>query len=106
MLSVVALLYATHLLDVPIEDVMEGLFKRMQEGTWVVVCKTLIAFHRLFRDGHEVACNISSLIVIVLAILHLLIFFFFFFFLAVAAAVVFCCILTLSKLFIFVLFTG
>eukprot|EP00042_Codosiga_hollandica_P043649 m.416549 g.416549 ORF g.416549 m.416549 type:complete len:499 (-) comp56612_c0_seq3:155-1651(-) len=47
------LLYATHLLDVAIEDVAEGLYNRLRETSWVVVLKCLVVFHRLFRDGHE-----------------------------------------------------
>ncbi len=53
-MSTAALLYATHLLENPIADVADGLFARLREGSWVVVLKTLIVFHRLFKTGHEV----------------------------------------------------
>jgi hypothetical protein len=44
----------THLPDFSMSKVAEGLLSRSRETSWVVVLKTLIIFHRLLRDGHEV----------------------------------------------------
>eukprot|EP00051_Salpingoeca_urceolata_P001027 m.38089 g.38089 ORF g.38089 m.38089 type:complete len:105 (+) comp11151_c0_seq1:151-465(+) len=49
-----SLLMFTHRPEIATRDVVEGLFKRLEEPGWVVVLKTLLVFHRLMRDGHEV----------------------------------------------------
>eukprot|EP00051_Salpingoeca_urceolata_P001029 m.38103 g.38103 ORF g.38103 m.38103 type:complete len:364 (+) comp11151_c0_seq3:151-1242(+) len=48
-----SLLMFTHRPEIATRDVVEGLFKRLEEPGWVVVLKTLLVFHRLMRDGHE-----------------------------------------------------
>jgi len=34
-----------------IEEILRGLCKRLEKDNWVVVLKTLMIFHRIFRDG-------------------------------------------------------
>eukprot|EP00053_Salpingoeca_punica_P009638 m.86654 g.86654 ORF g.86654 m.86654 type:complete len:322 (+) comp15102_c0_seq8:220-1185(+) len=48
-----ALLSFTHRQDVSMTEVIDGLFNRLEEGTWVVCMKMLYTIHRLLRDGHE-----------------------------------------------------
>lgn len=40
--------------DVSMQEMCDGLMLRLTNPSWIVVLKTLIVFHRLLRDGHEV----------------------------------------------------
>ena len=49
-----ALLMATHHKEIPAELIAEAIMDRTHQNNAVAVLKSLIVFHRLMRDGHEV----------------------------------------------------
>ncbi len=49
-----ALLEYTHDHDLPMDELVEVLTRRLSHPSWVVVFKALLVLHRLLRDSHEV----------------------------------------------------